>query len=191
MANNPNNPTRIDPTPVRISNNITVDRQTPKTDFGDRLKAGLDSTAGAIANGAAIVGGLIPGGAIVSTAVSSMTQFTNTPPSASGAYAANGVINLGNANGGMSTTVGGAPGSTVSTGTIGGSVGASPNYMPGGGSGNTIAGANGDLIQMQRDQAEMLKLQVAMQRENTMFSSISNVLKTRHDTTKNSISNIR
>jgi hypothetical protein len=181
---------RIDPTPVRISNNLTIERQTPKRDFGDRLKAGLDTAAGAIANGAAIAGGLIPGGAIVSTAVSSMTQFANTPNSTSAAYASSGVIGLGG-GGGMSTTVGGAPSSTVSTGSIGGSIGGGPNFMAGGSSGSSIAGANGDLIQMQKDQAEMLKLQVSMQRENTMFTSISNVLKTRHDTTKNSISNIR
>jgi hypothetical protein len=37
----------------------------------------------------------------------------------------------------------------------------------------------------------MLQVQMAMQRENTMFSSISNVLKTKHDTAKNSVGNIR
>ena len=36
-----------------------------------------------------------------------------------------------------------------------------------------------------------LSLQMAMQRENIVFTSISNVLKTRHDTTKNSIRNVR
>jgi hypothetical protein len=36
----------IDQTPVRISTNISVARQTPKTDFGDRMKQGLDSSAG-------------------------------------------------------------------------------------------------------------------------------------------------
>lgn len=36
-----------------------------------------------------------------------------------------------------------------------------------------------------------LQLQMAMQRENLVFTSVSNVLKTRHDTAKNSISNVR
>ena len=36
-----------------------------------------------------------------------------------------------------------------------------------------------------------LQVQIAMQRENQVFTSVSNVLKTRHDTVKNSISNIR
>jgi hypothetical protein len=48
-----------------------------------------------------------------------------------------------------------------------------------------------DIAEMSRQQAQMLGVQIAMQRENTMFSSISNVLKTKHDTAKNSISNIR
>lgn len=39
--------------------------------------------------------------------------------------------------------------------------------------------------------ARLLKIQLAMQRENLVFSSVSNVLKTRHDTAKNSIGNIR
>jgi hypothetical protein len=40
-------------------------------------------------------------------------------------------------------------------------------------------------------ETQMLKLQQAMQRENLVFTSVSNVLKTRHDTAKNSISNVR
>lgn len=39
--------------------------------------------------------------------------------------------------------------------------------------------------------AKLLKIQMAMQRENQVFTSVSNVLKTRHDTAKNSIGNIR
>lgn len=38
---------------------------------------------------------------------------------------------------------------------------------------------------------KLMELQRAMQRENLVFTSVSNVLKTRHDTAKNSISNIR
>ena len=38
---------------------------------------------------------------------------------------------------------------------------------------------------------ENVSLQTAMQRENLVFTSVSNVLKTRYDTTKNSINNVR
>ena len=46
-----------------------------------------------------------------------------------------------------------------------------------------------DLTQSLR--SDGLSLQEMMQRENQVFTSVSNVLKTRHDTVKNSISNIR
>jgi hypothetical protein len=42
-----------------------------------------------------------------------------------------------------------------------------------------------------REAAEMLKIQIAMQRENALFTSISNIVKARHDTAKNSIGNLR
>jgi hypothetical protein len=36
---------RIDQTPLRISNNVSITRQTPKTDFGDRMKQGINAGA--------------------------------------------------------------------------------------------------------------------------------------------------
>ena len=41
------------------------------------------------------------------------------------------------------------------------------------------------------EQDELLQVQMAMQQENRVFTSVSNVLKIRHDTTKNPIKNIR
>jgi hypothetical protein len=41
---------RIDSTPARISTNMTIERQTPKRDFGDRMKAGLETAGGVLAN---------------------------------------------------------------------------------------------------------------------------------------------
>jgi predicted butyrate kinase (DUF1464 family) len=63
--------------------------------------------------------------------------------------------------------------------------------MAGSGSSTTISGMNSDLVQSQADNAALLKVQIALQHENQVFSSVSNVLKTRHDTVKNSIGNIR
>jgi len=40
---------RLDPTPARISTNTTIERQTPKRDFGDRMKAGLETAGGILA----------------------------------------------------------------------------------------------------------------------------------------------
>ncbi len=44
-------------------------------DFGDRMKAGLETAGGMLANGASVVGGLVPGGTILSAAVSSVSQL--------------------------------------------------------------------------------------------------------------------
>ena len=41
------------------------------------------------------------------------------------------------------------------------------------------------------EQGDLLKIQMAMQQENQVFTSVSNVLKARHDTVKNSNSNVR
>jgi hypothetical protein len=201
---NQQGPNRIDQTPLRLSNNVTIDRQTPKTDFGDRMKAGIDTAAGVVANGAAVVGGIIPGSAIVSAAVSSIGAMTNnvTPThsggvgavSASYGQGASGVITLGGGSGGVNTTAGGNLGGGALGGVnIGSTVGGAPNYVPGGGAtgGSVVGDMNQQLIQSQSENAQMMKLQLAMQRENLVFTSVSNVLKTRHDTAKNSISNVR
>jgi|GEM_PF-3205957 len=50
---------------------------------------------------------------------------------------------------------------------------------------------NADLIQSQNDAYALLKIQIAMQKENQLFTMISNILKTRHETAKSIIANIR
>lgn len=55
----------------------------------------------------------------------------------------------------------------------------------------TLANYNSEMAGMLDSQKQMLSLQIAMQRENQIFTTVSNVLKTRHDTAKNAISNIR
>ncbi len=42
---------RIDNTPARLSTNMTIGRQTHKRDFGDRMKAGLETAGGMLAQG--------------------------------------------------------------------------------------------------------------------------------------------
>jgi hypothetical protein len=189
----PNN--RIDPTsstsPVRQSTNLTIDRQTPKTDFGDRVKFGLEAAAGAVAQGAAIAAPFVPGGAIVSAAVSSISQMSSAAGSLGGG--GGGAVSAQYASGVQ--TVGGTGGiNTTQTGT-GGIGGPTPNYTAG--SGTTSGGSsnvgqmNGELIRAQQENVELMKVQISMQRENQVFSTVSNVLKTRHDTVKNTIANVR
>lgn len=46
-------------------------------------------------------------------------------------------------------------------------------------------------LDAQANELTMLQLQAAMQNENRIYTTVSNVLKTKHDTAKNSVSNIR
>ncbi len=174
---------RIDSTPARISTNFTVGKQTQGASFGERVQAGLHQAGSAIASGAALVGGALPGGAIISAAVSSVTQMSGGASSA--AYAATGVNTVGGGTGGINTTVG-AGGGPVTTG---GSVG-SPNLGSGAAT-NNVGMMNNELASASSENAKLLQVQIQMQRENQVFTSVSNVLKTKHDTVKNSIGNIR
>lgn len=178
---------RIDPTPARISTNFTVGKQTQGASFGERVHTGLQQAGSAIASGAALVGGALPGGAIISAAVSSVTQMAGSPGggAASAAYAGTAINNT---SGGGITTLG--AGGSGSGGVTVGNTGGSPN-LAGGAQGNNAGIFNTDIAQMSAENMKMMQVQMAMQRENQVFSSVSNVLKTKHDTVKNSISNIR
>lgn len=178
-----NGPNRIDQTPVRISTNVSIERQTAKSDFGDRIQAGLSQAAGAIANGAAMAAPFIPGGAVVSAAVSSLNTMGQQLSAGSTAYAATGVTSLNTTVGGGGTAVSGA------------GVGGIGNSLPGVGGGGTAGGMTGSMNVGLSDSASelgrMLQVQMQVQKENQVFTTVSNVLKTRHDTVKNTISNVR
>lgn len=180
-------PNRIDPTPVRISTNLSVDRQTPKTDFGERVKVGIDNTTGTVASGAATAAPYIPGGAIVSAAVSSVNQMshgTSSGQAVTSQYMM-GVTPVGGGSPGTVATTVGGPSSVVAGG-------GSPAYAVGSAAaGGTAGQMSADIANAQVEQGRLLQLQIAMQRESQIFSTVSNVLKVRHDTVKNTISNVR
>jgi len=54
-----------------------------------------------------------------------------------------------------------------------------------------ITPARADGLASLNDNAELLNVQIQMQHENQVVSSVSAVLKARHDTAKNSVGNIR
>lgn len=181
---------RIDPTStVRVSTNTTTERQTPKSDFGDRIRNGLQTVAGLVQQGASVAAPLVPGGAIVSAAVSSLSsmgdQMASNPGAATVPYAsaATGVVSLGSGSGAAAANGGGSVGG-LSAGGVG-------NTMTGGGSAASNAMSNTGTQSMAGEMGRMLEVQMQMHRENQVFSTVSNVLKTRHDTVKNSISNVR
>lgn len=182
---------RIDPTPVRISTNVSIERQTPKTDFGDRVNAGLNNAAGAVGSGLSTLAPL--GGPILSAAVSSMGSITNggsagQTVTAQYSTGAAGITTVGGANPinttvGMPTTGGGTG---VGIGGVG--TGASAD-LPISQTGVGAVGMN-SMQDMAAQQARLLNVQIAMQNESQVFSTVSNVLKMRYDTVKNTIQNV-
>lgn len=159
--------------PLRMSTKATEARQTPDDSFGKRLQNGASATAGVVAQGAAVAAPFVPGGAIVSAAVSGVSGMASASSS------------------GQTTMVGGsfATGSAV-PGAASTSVGAGASVPSVGTSDPSAAGFGQVLQQQQASQMQYLALQNQMQQENQTFSTISNLLKVRHDTCKNSISNI-
>jgi hypothetical protein len=180
---------------VRMSTHVTTARVTPDTGFGKRLQNGLNGAAGAVGAGLGSVAGMLPGGAIVSAAVSSVQTFSNSSGSgiAGGTpYAGVMSTSVGPGMGGGVAAAGAGIGGTVANTGVGGPVG--PGGLGvGGGSGSTTDTINGNfsLNQMAAENAKLLNLQAAIQFESQTFTAISNVMKSRHDSIKNSIGNVR
>jgi hypothetical protein len=148
--------------PNRISLTPTVARQTPKNEFGNVLKSALQTAAN---TGGALLGGL-PGGGIISAAVSNVTSLANSGGSAQAAtYAATGVTAVGG---------GGATAQALAT---------SPTGVP--------QELGGMISQMRAEADRSTMMQMQMQQESREYNTISNVLKVRHDSAKSAINNIR
>jgi hypothetical protein len=169
--------------PNRLSMNVSIGKQTQGATFGERVASGLNVAGSAIASGASLVGGMIPGAGIVSAAVSSVGQLSNMPGGSASAasYAASGVT----LSGGMGTTVGTGGGTVVNGGSSTGI-----NFTSGATS-NQTGMMNNEISSMSAENAKLLNTQIQMQHESQVFQSVSNVLKSKHDCIKNSISNIR
>lgn len=172
-------PSRIDQTPVRMDTKVAEERQTPKTDFGSRMKDGIGNTASALASGAAVAAPLVPGGAIVSAAVS-------------GAGSLGGSLSSGQ-------RAGGGAGAHGAWGGAGGSSAPTTPVSPSSSSTNPTASAVGgdsytqglEMIQAQQAaNMQFLTLQNSMSQESQQYQALSNVLKMRSDTAKNSIQNV-
>lgn len=180
---------RIDPTPVRMSTNVDVPRQTANTAFGNRVKAGLDNTANAVGSGLSTIAPLVPGGPILSAAVSSMGSVT-------GGASAGQSVGAQYSTAGMGVTTVGTGGATPINTTVGGTSGVGGLGTTGTTSDLPInqagvsTGADQALVDMQAQQGHLLAVQISMQNESQVFSTVSNVLKMRYDTVKNTIQNV-
>jgi hypothetical protein len=179
---------------VRLSTNVTTARQTPQTGFGARLQNGLNSAASAVGTGVGAVAGMIPGGQIVSAAVSSMHTFSSTSGSgmAGAPYAGvmgTAVAPMGGGSASMMSGVAGVGGGVA--GGVGGGIGAPSAGVGSNASATDTVNGSFSLNKMAEENSKLLNLQAAIQQESQTFTAISNVMKSRHDCIKNSIGNVR
>jgi len=150
---------------LNVSLTPTVARQTPRNEFGQVMKNTLEGATKAVGVVSGALLGNIPGGGIISAAVSSVTNFASSSGTAAAGLAATGITNVGGGNGVAGQVLQGGSG------------------MP----------ANvGDMVQQMRAEADRsMMMQMQMQQESREYNAVSNVLKVRHDSAKSAINNIR
>jgi hypothetical protein len=165
---------------ITLDSGASTVRQSPRTDFGTQVRNGIAAGGGAAGQAIGVAAPFVPGAAVVSAAVTG---------------AAGGVGGQGGFGGQAGGPVGAA-----NVGVDGVPVGGSfLNAQQGGGAGGAAPGSQQDLLNQTKGMQEMaqsfnlqyLQLQEKMQAENRSFSTVSNVMKTKHDTAKSSISNVR
>jgi hypothetical protein len=164
---------RIDVVPIRMSTHATHERQTPKgTDFGSRLRNGINVATGLASSVAAPI---VPGGSIVAAAISGISGAGSSPSSGQ---------RVGE------TTLAAHGGSTKST--LPSSTG-QPNAGIPSQSGLDELSATGSSMVAEQASANIqyLHLQRQVQLEDQKFQTLSNVMKNRHDTLKNTIANVK
>ena len=160
---------------LNLNTGSTTVRQSPRTDFGTQMRNGIAAGAGTVGSAVGVAAPFVPGGAVVSAAVSG----------AAGSLAGGGGMG---GSGAVATGPDGIP--------FGGP---GMNTPQGGGAGGAQGGSQQDLLDKTKGMQEMmasfnlqyLQLQEKMQAENRSFTTVSNVMKTKHDTAKSSISNVR
>ena len=136
-------------------------------------------------------GGSTPTSAAFGTAlnVGSPGLVQTSVASASGPLSGNLLGGSSIGGGGVSSGLTSTFGSTSSTVGVGG-VSTDP-FSAISGTTSSAGGYQNYFSSLGQQQYQMLNLQIAMQQEYQFFATLSNVLKTRYDTQKNSISNIR
>lgn len=156
-------------------------RQTPRTGFGHILRQGTLTGLHTLNQTAATAGYAIPGAAVVGAAISGNgipRDAENPQASASLSGLDDGGLGMGGLGMGMSP--GGGPMDAVHKQAAGGSQSAQLMLA----------------TQHMQDMNNMfnlqyLQIQQSMQRDSREFTMISNIMKTKHDTARNSLSNLK
>ncbi len=172
---------------IQLNTGNTSVRTAPRNDFGTHMRTGIAVGAGAAGQTIGVAAPFVPGAAVVSAAVSGAGQAMT---------GGQGGGNYMNAGMGGSGQMGGST-SFAGVGDI--PTGAPGLNTPIGGGAPQQGSSQQELLNQTKGMQEMmasfnlqyLQLQEKMQSENRSFTSISNVMKTKHDTAKASINNVR
>lgn len=158
---------------ITLDQSSTTVRQSPRTDFGTQVRNGVAAGAGAAGGAIGVAAPFVPGAAVVSAAV---TGAAGAVSSGGGTMGGSGQVATGPDGIPLS-----GPGLNTPTGT-----------KPSGSSQQDLLNQTKDMQEMMASfNLQYLQLQEKMQAENRSFSTVSNVMKTKHDTAKSSISNVR
>lgn len=160
---------------IQLNTGSTTVRQSPRTDFGTQMRNGIGAGAGVVGGAVGVAAPFVPGAAVVSAAITGAGQSM--------------------AGGGAGGAMGAGGGGFVTAENI-------PTFGPGLNTpqnGASTGNPQQDMINQTKGMQEMmasfnlqyLQLQEKMQQENRSFTTISNVMKTKHDTAKSSINNVR
>jgi hypothetical protein len=170
---------------ITLDSGSSTVRQSPRTDFGTQVRNGIAAGGGTAGQAIGVAAPFVPGAAVVSAALTGAVGGAGGQP-----------------GGGFGGQGGAGIAGSTNVGSDGIPVGGSFLNSPQGGQGGA-QGASGnsqmDLLNATKNMQEMaqsfnlqyLQLQEKMQSENRSFSTVSNVMKTKHDTAKSSISNVR
>ena len=167
---------------LRVQIDNSRSRQTSRTSFGDVLSTGLSKSANTVMNAGNMAAPFIPGGAVLSAAITGLGSLKSAQSSGSAAPSSTGLsASTGSAVGGSTAAQGGS--STMDS---------VASLAAGGSEGAIMMQATKEMQEMnQQFNLQYLNLQQDMQQENRKFTAISNVMKTKHDTAKSMIQNVR
>lgn len=193
-------------------------RETPNTSFASTLQNGMSTTAGVVSNAASAAGyQMVPGAAVLGAAITSAGTVRGAQ-GANGMVNGGGMTGMGAYGGGMgmggsgvvnsqgsmnmaasyNSGMGGLAGNMGSSSLMGGTS-SSGGYMgtmsaraAGGDASAQMMMATQQMQEMnQAFNLQYLQLQEKMQQEGREFTCLSNVMKAKNDTAKNSLSNLK
>lgn len=169
-------------------------RQTPKTDFGTVMETGLTKTANAVMVGGRLAAPFIPGGAVLSAAITGVGAVKSTAVGSTGTVSsgltASGGVNSFQVDGGAGVPVGTTP--VAGQGAVGVTSGGVDALAASGDSSAVLMQETRRMQELNQSfNLQYLSLQQNMQAENRQFTTLSNIMKTKHDTAKNAINNVR